>query len=78
MLGRGRYLTLVEDNGWEYVIRPNVTGIVVMVAITADSKLLLVEQWRPAVKNRLPRRTNRSMRCSNQSAGFAARSRGRT
>src|SRR5205814_9405476 len=29
------------------------TGIVVMVAITADSKLLLVEQWRPAVKNRV-------------------------
>jgi ADP-ribose pyrophosphatase len=53
VLGRGRYLTLVDDGGWEYVIRPNVTGIVVIVAITAESKLVLVEQWRPAVQNRV-------------------------
>jgi ADP-ribose pyrophosphatase len=53
VLGRGRYLTLVDDNGWEYILRPNVTGIVVIVAITGEGKLLLVEQWRPAVKNRV-------------------------
>jgi ADP-ribose pyrophosphatase len=53
VLGSGRYLTLIDDNGWEYVVRPNVTGIVVIVAITAERKLLLVEQWRPAVKNRV-------------------------
>jgi ADP-ribose pyrophosphatase len=53
VLGRGRYLTLVDDGGWEYVTRPNVTGIVVIVAITGEGKLLLVEQWRPAVKNRV-------------------------
>jgi ADP-ribose pyrophosphatase len=52
VLGRGRYLTLIDDNGWEYVTR-NVTGIVVIVAITGDGKLLLVEQWRPAVGNRV-------------------------
>lgn len=53
VLCTGRYLTLVDDDGWEYVIRPNVTGIVVIVAITPDGKLLLVEQWRPAVRNRV-------------------------
>jgi ADP-ribose pyrophosphatase len=52
-LSRGRYLTLIDDNGWEYVIRANVAGIVVIVAITGEGKLLLVEQWRPAVKNRV-------------------------
>ena len=49
VLGSGRYLTLLDDNGWEYVTRPNVKGVVVIVAITDDDKLLLVEQHRPAV-----------------------------
>ena len=49
VLGSGRYLTLLDDAGWEYVVRPNIKGIVVIVAITDDDKLLLVEQYRPAV-----------------------------
>jgi ADP-ribose pyrophosphatase len=49
VLGSGRYLTLLDDAGWEYVVRPNIKGIVVIVAITDDDKLLLVEQFRPAV-----------------------------
>jgi ADP-ribose pyrophosphatase len=49
VLGSGRYLTLLDDNGWEYVTRTNIKGIVVIVAITDDDKLLLVEQHRPAV-----------------------------
>ena len=53
VLGSGRYLTLLDDAGWEYVVRPNVKGIVVIVAITDDEKLLLVEQHRPAVGNRV-------------------------
>jgi ADP-ribose pyrophosphatase len=53
VLGQGRYLTLVDDAGWEYVVRPTITGIVVIVAVTSDGKLLLVEQWRPAVRNRV-------------------------
>ncbi|HEX3903643.1 MAG TPA: NUDIX hydrolase [Polyangia bacterium] len=63
VLGEGRYLTLVDDGGWEYVTRPQITGVVVIVAITdsgklgdgklGDGKLLLVEQWRPAVRNRV-------------------------
>jgi ADP-ribose pyrophosphatase len=46
VLARGKYLTLVDEGGWEYVIRPHVTGIVVVVAITSDDRIILVEQHR--------------------------------
>jgi ADP-ribose pyrophosphatase len=49
VLGTGKYLTLLDDNGWEYVTRPNIKGVVVIVAVTDDDKLLLVEQHRTAV-----------------------------
>ena len=53
VLATGRYLTLIDDHGWEYVTRPGVTGIVVIVAITDDENLLLVEQYRTAVHRRV-------------------------
>jgi ADP-ribose pyrophosphatase len=53
VLATGRYLTLIDDGGWEYVTRAGVTGIVVIVAVTDDEKLLLVEQYRPAVHRRV-------------------------
>jgi len=53
VLGSGRYLTLLDDDGWEYVTRPHIKGVVVIVAITDDDKLLLVEQFRPAVGSRV-------------------------
>jgi len=53
VLGSGHYLTLLDDDGWEYVTRPHTKGVVVIVAITDDDKLLLVEQHRPAVGNRV-------------------------
>lgn len=49
MIGEGKYLRLVAENGWEYATRPHVTGIVVVVAVTDDGKLVLVEQPRQAV-----------------------------
>lgn len=52
-LHRGRYLELVDEGGWEYVRRCNNTGVVVIVAITADAELLLVEQHRPPVGGRV-------------------------
>jgi ADP-ribose pyrophosphatase len=36
VVATGRYLTLIDDHGWEYVTRPGVTGIVVIVAVTGD------------------------------------------
>jgi ADP-ribose pyrophosphatase len=53
ILAKGRYLTLIDDNGWEYVTRAGVTGIVVIVAVTQEQKLVLVEQYRPAVRRRV-------------------------
>src|SRR3954466_616136 len=53
VIAKGRWLTFIDDAGWEYVTRPNVTGIVVIVAVTADQRLVLVEQYRPAVQQRV-------------------------
>ena len=53
VLYEGKYLTLLSDNGWEYTSRPHVTGIVVIVAVTPDRKLVLVEQPRTAVHKRV-------------------------
>jgi ADP-ribose pyrophosphatase len=56
VLAEGRYLTLLEEHGWEYVTRRGVTGIVVIVAITKDEdgirRVILVEQPRTAVHTR--------------------------
>ncbi len=43
---QGRYLLLQETNGWEYVRRRNRSDVVIIVAVTDDNKLLLVEQYR--------------------------------
>lgn len=49
VLGEGRHLRLVRRRGWEYAERPDITGIVIIVAVTPDDELLLVEQRREAV-----------------------------
>ena len=48
-LGAGRHLRLVTRNGWEFVERPGIHGIVLVVAVTPEGRLLLVEQRREAV-----------------------------
>lgn len=49
-LHAGRFLGLYETDGWEYVSRQNASGVVVLVAVTEARQLLLVEQFRPAVR----------------------------
>lgn len=49
ILGEGNFIRLLSHDGWEYVQRKGVTGIVVMVAVTDDKHMLLVEQYRHAV-----------------------------
>ena len=46
ILGRGRYVELVEENGWEFVRRHASTGVVVILATTSEGGLVLVEQPR--------------------------------
>jgi len=53
ILGEGRFLELVRSGRWEFVRRKNITGIVVIVAVTDARELVLVEQERPAVKARV-------------------------
>ncbi len=40
------YLRFVDRDGWSFVTRPNASGVVMLVAITDDQRLLLVEQPR--------------------------------
>ncbi|MGE5611268.1 MAG: NUDIX hydrolase, partial [Bacillota bacterium] len=52
-LAEGRFLRLVKSGTWEFVQRKNITGIVGIVAVTEDRKLILVEQYRPPVDKRV-------------------------
>jgi len=47
----GRFVRLVKRGHWEYVERTKTCGIVGIVAVTDDRKLILVEQYRPPVGN---------------------------
>jgi ADP-ribose pyrophosphatase len=52
-LFEGKHLRLVRAGSWEYVQRRGVDGVVVLVALTNDQRLLLVEQFRPPVSARV-------------------------
>ena len=45
----GKHIQLVKHDRWEYARRKNLTGIVAIVAVTNEGKLVLVEQYRPPV-----------------------------
>lgn len=49
----GRYLRLVERDDWEYVCRANASGVAVLVPVTDDDALILVEQYRIPVRSRV-------------------------
>ncbi len=53
ILAEGRHLRLVSRGGWEFAERPHVTGIVVIVAVSPEDNLILVEQYRPPVGRRV-------------------------
>lgn len=52
VLGRGKYVELVDDNGWEFVRRHASAGVVVIVATTDTGELVLVEQPRAPIRRR--------------------------
>lgn len=43
---QGRFLGMMERDRWEFTFRSNATGVVVMVPVTDDNQLVLVEQRR--------------------------------
>ena len=49
VMARGKFLQLVRRNSWEFCERVVGTGVVLIVAVTREKKMLLVEQFRPAL-----------------------------
>src|SRR5580698_7827446 len=41
-----KFLALIKEGHWEYVDRVNATGAALIVAVTPEEKLILVEQYR--------------------------------
>lgn len=48
---KGRYLSLLERDGWEFVSRSNAIGVVVLIAVTSAQEIVLVEQYRKPVQS---------------------------
>ena len=47
-----KFLAFIKEEHWEYVDRVNATGAALIAAVTADQKILLVEQYRIPVHAR--------------------------
>jgi ADP-ribose pyrophosphatase len=51
-LCNGRWLRLMRRGRWEYAERTNPGGGVIIIAVTAEDRILFVEQWREAVRSK--------------------------
>lgn len=49
----GRYVRFIDRDGWEFVERRGASGVVIIIAVTATRRLVLVEQFRPALEKRV-------------------------
>ena len=49
IIAEGKHLRLLKRDGWEFAQRKNISGIVGIVAVTDERKLVLVEQMRIAI-----------------------------
>ena len=52
ILHTGKFLALVKEGHWEFADRVNATGAAIIIAVTKEQKLLLVEQYRTPVHSR--------------------------
>jgi ADP-ribose pyrophosphatase len=52
ILHSGKFLAFIKEGHWEYVNRVNATGAALILAVTAEQKILLVEQYRIPVHAR--------------------------
>ena len=48
----GRWLRLMRRGRWEFAERMNPGGGVIIIAVTAEDRILFVEQWREAVRSK--------------------------
>lgn len=53
VVGQGRFLRLVDRGGWEFVERIVGKAVITVVALTPEGRLVLVEQFRPALGTRV-------------------------
>ncbi|MHC4954747.1 MAG: patatin-like phospholipase family protein, partial [Planctomycetota bacterium] len=53
VLCEGKWLRLKKRGRWEFVERVNASSVVAMVAVTREGEIILVEQYRPAVKKKV-------------------------
>lgn len=53
ILGAGRFLRLVSEDGWERAERVGTKAVVCVIAVSTDRELILTEQYRPALKCRV-------------------------
>lgn len=53
ILFEGKYLRLIQEGGWEYVERVRTTGIVIIVGVTANARVIFIDQFRKPVGNRV-------------------------
>jgi ADP-ribose pyrophosphatase len=51
-LHTSKFLALIKEGHWEYVDRVNATGAALILAVTPENKVLLVEQYRIPVHTR--------------------------
>jgi ADP-ribose pyrophosphatase len=50
---QGRYLGIYERDDWEFASRTNAHAVVIIAAVDPDDRLILVEQYRIPVQNRV-------------------------
>ena len=53
VLWRGRFLRIMKSGRWEYADRVGSTGAVVIAGLTVEGKLVLIEQFRIPVNQRV-------------------------
>lgn len=53
VLKEGRFIRFLCRDTWEYIERKNCTGIVIILAVTAEQRILFVEQYRAPVGKRM-------------------------
>lgn len=46
---KGDYFQICSTQGWEYVERRHAKGVVIIIALTKQNELVLIEQYRPTI-----------------------------
>ncbi len=53
VIGEGKFVRLVARGRWEWVERTNTSGAVVIVAVTSDGRMVLIEEFRHPLNSRV-------------------------